>query len=235
MIMKSSTVKFSKGKRAFSLIEILVVVTIMILVIAISGSLFKGSGQEMTRAANSMSDILQQARTRAMSNNNYVYVGLSSTDSSSPELVVAMLEAIDGLGSNSNNLVNDPTNPSIQPSRAVSILKGVRLDTTTANTNLPGNPLTALTGNIEILDETRTDPITFSASMATRRTDVTDDQFDWVIQFSPDGAARLDATSRTVPDYIVMGLIPATGNQANAVGIVIDGPSGAVRFLRPGV
>lgn len=217
-------------EKAFSLLEILVVITIMIVLIAIGGSLFTNPKQDMSQVASSLSDTLQRARTHAMSNNTYVYVGLSGTDSASPQLALAVVESKSGLRSNNNDLDEND----LQPVRQLSPLKGVQLDTTTANDNLPDNPLTTSPDlQVEAVDDSTIAPILFSSDVTTRRDDITDDQFDHVIQFSPDGAARLDATTRTVPDRIVLGLIPTNGDAANSVGIIIDGPSGAVRVLRP--
>lgn len=221
--------------KGFTLLEILTVIGIMIIMISIGFSIFRGNSQNVENAANSLLDVLQQARTAAMTDNNYVYVGLSETDGNSPEILVAVMESVSGLASSSNSLVSNIADPEIRLARAIKTIKGVQIDTTTADNNMPGNPLTSLYGTVERLDDpSRTDPITFPASVATRRSDVLDDIFDYVIQFSPDGAARLDATTSTVPNYIVFGMVPTSESAANSFGVIIDGPSGASRILRAG-
>jgi prepilin-type N-terminal cleavage/methylation domain-containing protein len=227
----SSAREKTKAQRGFSLIEILTVVTIMVILITISSLVFTGSGQDMTRASSSLSDILQQARTRAMSNNNYVYVGLAASTGPSRQLAVAVVESIDGLSSKTDNLAPDPTTPPIRPARKLAILDGVQLDTSTANSNLPGSPLTP--SSDPLIENLESSDISFPASIVTVRNDISD--FSAVIQFSPDGAARLSATDRSIPSFITFGLIPATGEPANAVGVIIDGASGGIRIVRPGL
>lgn len=234
--MTAQTNKQSPRNRAdgFTLLEILIVVAIMGILISISVLAFSGPGPDITRAANSISDILQQARTHAMSSNSYVYVGLAHSDDSQPgEVLVSVVEARDGMPSKSNNLVPGSGEPPIQPIRKLTVLKKVQLDTAMADSNLPGNPLTSFPGTqwVQNLEDSA---IRFPAGAVTWRSDVTNDQFAAVIQFSPDGAARLNAEEKTIPDYIVFGLVPSIGEPANVVGVKVDGPSGAVQVLRPG-
>lgn len=220
----------SKG---FSLLELLVVIAVLTILITLVAPILGGSREDMTRAASVMSSILQQARTHAMSNNTYVYVGLLDSSSSPPELSIALVEATDGLASRTNNLVPDAdASVPYQLVQPMTVLNGVRLDTTTADSNLTGDdPLVPTSVSSETLENSQ---ISFPARIVTNRSDMSDAIFEWVVQYSPDGAARLDAEQPTAPNYIVLGLVPATGDPANAVGFQIDGPSGAVRVLRPG-
>jgi prepilin-type N-terminal cleavage/methylation domain-containing protein len=213
--------------KAFSLIELLVVVALIGVLMALVVPVFSGHGQDMTHAANTMSDIFQQARTRAMSKNTYVYVGLSATDGGTPELAVAAVESRDGISGGTNDLAS---NPAIQSIRKATFLRGVQVDTATAVSKLPS----LLTAPGSQVDNVETSLIRFPAGLVTRRSDVTDLEFGWVVEFCPDGSARLVATERTVPDYILIGLVPARSSADNAVGLIIDGPSGALHIVRPG-
>jgi len=225
--IKSARPVPNETAKGFSLLEILVVITIMVVVISISASIFTGSRQDMTEASNTLYDIIQRARTEAVSTNNYVYMGLSQTTSRSPELVVAIVESRDGLASNSNSL----TPGNLQLQGKIRVLEGVEINTSEADSGLNNRLSSGLTGTRVELENSA---ISFPAGTFTRRDDITDGSFDWVIQFSPDGAARLNAEERTVPHYVVLGLVPAADNPANVAGIIIDGPSGAVRIVRPG-
>jgi prepilin-type N-terminal cleavage/methylation domain-containing protein len=223
--------KLAHSRNAFSIIELLTVVAVMGVLTALIAPVFTGSFRDMTVAADSISDVLQQARTRAMSKNTYVYVGLSRTDSLTPELAVAVIESRAGLASKTNDLTDATSTAGLQAIRRATFLRGVELDTSVAGSNLAAGSLQQSSGRAENVE---TSLIRFPADLVTQRGNIAGSEFEWVIQFSPDGAARLDATERTVPGYIVLGFVPAAGDAANAAGVVIDGPSGAVRVVRPG-
>jgi prepilin-type N-terminal cleavage/methylation domain-containing protein len=217
---------------AFSLIELLAVMAIIGILAALTITVFSGSGQDMSRAANTVMDVMQQARTHAMSKNTYVYVGFSETDQPDQALAVAVLEAGDGLASRFNDLAASGGDSRLRPVRKLTFLPGVILDTSTAQSNLPDDSLPSSSAlRIEELESSR---ISFPAGLVTGQGTIVDARFDWVVQFGPDGAVRLDATARTVPDYILLGLIPSRGEPTNSVAVAIDGTSGAIRLVRPG-
>lgn len=234
-LMKTSVSIRDSGcpSAAFSLIELLTVIALMGILIAVAVPVLSGQGRDMTRAADTMSDIFQQARTRAMSKNTYVYVGMAPTDEPDPELAVAVVESRDGLSSKTNDLATDPEGAGIQPIRQVVFLRGVEINTTSAKANLPASFIRP-NAEIEVLevDDGQSSLIRFPADVVTRRGNIRGSQFEWVIQFSPDGAARLDTSKRTVPDYIVFGFVPSRGGEENAVGVVIDGTCGSIRVVR---
>src|SRR4051812_16327417 len=69
---------------AFSLVELLVVISIMIAVAALIAPAFtslKGAG-DVTSAAYTIKGVLDQARTYAMANNTYTWVGFYEEDAS---------------------------------------------------------------------------------------------------------------------------------------------------------
>jgi hypothetical protein len=191
--------------------------------VGILGPVFSGRSQDINAAADSIADAMHQARTRAMTKNTYVYVGLVATDGATPEFALAIVESGNGLASPSNTLV--PAD--LRLIQRASYIRGVNLNTDTAVGNLPGDDVPSGAVNLE------TSNITFPSSLVSSREDLAAD-FTRVLQFSPDGAVRLDATRRTVPPYILLGLIPATGEPVNSVGILVDGTTGAVRVVRPG-
>ncbi|MEA3186318.1 MAG: hypothetical protein QOD99_148 [Chthoniobacter sp.] len=75
----------SHGNRAaFTLVELLVVVGIMVVMMALVGPAFMsiGSGKNFTKAVYDMGGYLDGARTYAVANHTYVYVGFAETDAS---------------------------------------------------------------------------------------------------------------------------------------------------------
>src|SRR3954447_13251445 len=71
---------------AFSLLELMVVMAIMILLAGLIAPAFtslKGAG-DITSAAYTIKGVLDQARTYAMANNTYTWVGLYEEDASQP-------------------------------------------------------------------------------------------------------------------------------------------------------
>lgn len=105
---------------AFSLLELMVVTAIMILVaafIAPAVTSLKGAG-DVTSAAYTIKGVLEQARTYAMANNTYAWVGFFEEDASSStpaiagngRLVMSVVASTDGTniyGSNTGTI--DPT------------------------------------------------------------------------------------------------------------------------------
>src|SRR5438094_510782 len=65
------------GQRGFSLIELLVVIAIIVLVTALIVPAFTSikSASDVTTTAYTIKGVLEQARTYAMANNTYTYVG----------------------------------------------------------------------------------------------------------------------------------------------------------------
>ena len=83
-IMRWPLISSPEEEKAFSLIELLVVIAIIVLVTAFIVPAFtsiKGSG-DVTSAAYTIKGLLDQARTYAMSNNTYTWVGFYEEDAS---------------------------------------------------------------------------------------------------------------------------------------------------------
>src|ERR1700722_5827359 len=77
-------VEMSENHKAFTLVELLMVIVIIAVMLVLSIPAFyaiKG-GSDITKAAYDISGVLEQARTYAMANNTYVWVGFYEEDGS---------------------------------------------------------------------------------------------------------------------------------------------------------
>jgi len=242
----SSAPHFARRKvcrRGFSLLELLAVMTLIglltAMVIPSMGSL--GSAQGLTRATGDISDILKQARTYAMANNTYVYVGICEVDGAQSlgnrpqtagtgRLFVSVAASKNGL----SGIANGQWNALVTEINPVQRFDNVHLiEASQAQSRLPAMDAGYQGGNIDVATATALTPLSGLAhGMITT--------FSKVIQFSPAGSANLISdlsVAPAVPPYIQLGLAPSHGNQAanasgNCAGIQIDGVSGVVRAFR---
>jgi prepilin-type N-terminal cleavage/methylation domain-containing protein len=69
-------------RRGFTLLELMVVVTIMALLVALGIPAFNSinSGRDLARAATELAGVLEVARSSAMARNTHVFVGLAEVD-----------------------------------------------------------------------------------------------------------------------------------------------------------
>jgi prepilin-type N-terminal cleavage/methylation domain-containing protein len=129
---------------AFSLIELMVVIAIIVLVSALIAPAFrslKGAG-DVTSAAYTLKSVLEQARTYAMANNTYTWVGFYEEDVSQPStnpptpgvgrLVMSIVAANDGVQGFDPNAVTSPTNR-LDIARLIQVGKLIKID----NVHLP--------------------------------------------------------------------------------------------------
>ena len=68
------------GKKGFSLVELLVVIAIMMVLMGLAIPAIRGTRGDVTKAAYTISGVLEQARTYAIANNTYVWVGFFEED-----------------------------------------------------------------------------------------------------------------------------------------------------------
>ncbi|MEI8312004.1 MAG: prepilin-type N-terminal cleavage/methylation domain-containing protein [Verrucomicrobiota bacterium] len=225
---------------AFSLVELLVVIAVIAVMTALAVPAFnsvRGAGS-LAKAASDISGTLQQARSYAMSQNTYVYVGLQEVDVIQPtttdgtgRVVIAAVASKSG------------TRPANVASESVAISKAQSLD----GAHMTNAAALAADGGMADRESNLTDlslPASASASQF---------QFTWplggtakyrfakVIEFDPQGVARLQTNAgggSQVEHGIEIALFPARGNtaaatDANQASIQINGITGAVRIFRP--
>src|SRR5438874_1148547 len=227
----------------FTLIELMVVIGIMILVAALLTPAFTNlkSAGDVTSAAYTIKGVLEQARTYAMANNTYTWVGLyeedgsqSSTNPPTPgvgRLVMSVVASKDGttVYDPNSNLNPDP----IDPSKLVQLTKLVKID----NVHLPLFTIGSSTGStFDTRPALQNDPVVgyndsrFGELNGNPTAPTTNAKFPFqypvgnpapaaqytftkTLQFNPRGEGRINSTY-DVRRVIEMGLIPTHQNVA---------------------
>src|SRR5436305_14609856 len=140
---RAGAIRRRRTTSGFTLIELLVVIGITILLTVLLTPAFTNlkSAGDVTSAAYTIKGVLEQARTYAMANNTYTWVGFyeedasqSSTNPATPgvgRLVMSVVASKDGttVYDPNSNLNPDP----IDPSKLVQLNKLVKID----NVHLP--------------------------------------------------------------------------------------------------
>ncbi len=173
---------------AFSLIELLVVMGVIVLLVALSAPTLVdiARGQGMRRAVSELSGVLEEARINAMATSTWTWVGFSErvTDGSS-ELVVAVVASLDG----SSNLAANNVRLAAKPIR----LENVKIvPNLTAWADGDTDPLRNST--FSFTENVAGTPVTFNGT---------------VLGFSPRGEATVDPA--VVPSWIELGLRETRG------------------------
>lgn len=248
----------------FSLVELLVTIGIIIIVLGLAAPVMnslKGAG-DITRAAYEIKGALDQARTWAVANNTYVWVGFfeenGGESSKSPavegvgRVVIAAVAAKNGLrGYNLEGGAETLDAGNLVPLGKLQKFDGLHLGTLNgdANQGIVGSiPATsgmarpAITSNNYDLGQTDCRASTWFGWPVQGASQYT---FSKVIEFDPQGIARIQYASNRdfIPLHIEVGLQGAHGNVAQGApadqthgryaALQINGMTGAVRIYRP--
>lgn len=207
-----------RGIRAgFSLIELLITIALIATLATMGAPALlnpRGSAAVMDQSVANLSLILEQARTYAMANNTYVWVGFCK-DTDKTTVTVAAMAGVSGASTD----ISSPA--SLRPISKPQIFENLGLCSIDAAT------LTRQSA-VDLMSDTTSDT-TFQ-----RNTGAAVVTFGNLIQFGPAGDVRVPGGS--VSRWIELGVQSLHGKKADTVNIAavqVGGLTGQVRVYRP--
>lgn len=230
-----------RGSRAFSMLELLVVMCVMITLMTAATLVLGGAkgAADITRIAYDIRGTLDLARTYAMANNTYVWVGFFEESTTgtpgtpgSGRVVMSMVASKDGTKIYSDTAVAPQTLTSSQLVQIGRIRKYEQTKLAAFTTGDINNAsYTNAATTYQVGDATFSNGSTFSTSQGA-----TAYSFSKIIQFSPQGDATKIVDSPT--PLMEIGLRPTHGDtpdlaSKNLVAIQVAGIGGQVRVYRP--
>ena len=198
-------------RSAFSLIELLIVITIIAVLSALALPAFNSirNAGGLTKNANDIAGILEQARAYAMAQNTYTWVGFRKDGADT--LVVGVIASRTGSSIPSTNDV-------------VQLGKITRFENIQITNNLPANSGARPAANVQLMDATN---FVFTSG--------TNSFSSQVVRWDSRGEARISALQ--LSRIIEIGLQGSAGgtirNASNNAAVQIGGLSGAVIVYRP--
>ncbi len=252
---KRLSVETNRPRRAFSLIELLVAVGVILVLMGLAVPAFsyiKG-GNDFAAGVSMIANSLEQSRAYAMANNTYVFWGIQECNANLPEERVPQEEAGEGSGgrvavgavvSLDGTRIYDPNAADRERDWETKTRSGTRLMQLGSilwrdGVSLPTDPLPG-TGNLLRpssptplqISEVK-DSLSFSSPQGSPKPRHT---FTRCIQFDPQGGATVVGSEGVY--RFELGIVPARGaqrdsNSANVAVLQVDAVTGAVKVYRP--
>ena len=229
----------NREQTAFSLLEMMAVVFVLILVAGFLAPAFTNlkSASDVTSAAYTIKGVLEQARTYAMANNTYTWVGFYEEDASQPStnpatpgngcLVLSVVASTDGTnlyGSTSGPI--DSTNSKLSQVGKLVKIENVHLplfaigsgtgDTFLTRPALQNDPTAGYNYSRfgELNNPTPntapyTTPLNFGYPVGASTPQYT---FNKLFQFSPSGEGRVNGNSYNIRPVVEIGLVQTHSN-----------------------
>ena len=241
---------------AFTLLELLIVVGIIALLLVLIGPAFTSikGGTDVTSAAYTIKGVLDTARTYAMANNTYTWVGFFEENAPNP----SQTPAISGTGrivmsivasTNGTMLYPAPLTGlvTLQPANLIQVGKLIKVDNVHLKTfdaptaTLPPDtfdtrPVVASNAS-KIGDDVNTAPPSPSLQFRYPLSGTLQYPFSKIVQFSPRGEAVIDNSNYTLASVSEIGLQPTHGttvdtNSTNFVALQFTGIGANVKIYR---
>ncbi|CAN5719782.1 hypothetical protein BH09VER1_BH09VER1_34610 [soil metagenome] len=237
--MRTSPLPGRNDRRAFSLIELLSVMAIigmMTVAVVPAVNSIKG-GSTLTKTAYDISGVLEQARAYAMANNTYVFVGLTEVNASNSDSALGQQPGtgrvvLVAAGSKDGTRSFGTGNSNLVALSKVRRFDNIHLDSAPPNTGNMTRPAVAAgyqAGSPSFAAES-----SFQWPLSGASANYT---FTKIIQFDPRGTASIQSSSRTIPQWLEIGLAPSRGDtvvaEANGAALLLDGVTGSVKIYRP--
>ena len=219
--------------RAFTLLELLTVISVIaIMMVSVMPAFtrIKGAG-DVTKAAFDVAGTLEQARSYAMANNTYVFVGFTERDGMDVtktgvgQILMAAMGSKDGtrnFGTNNSNLV---------PLSKLRRIENVHLQDSLPNSGTMTRP------TVDSAYQVGNAAFQLGAPFTSGFTVSSGYSFTKIIQFDPRGTASIPSATVSVPHWMEIGLVGARGNSvagtSNCAALVLGGVTGSAKIYRP--
>lgn len=242
-----------KKKAALTLVELLAVIAIAVVLFALVTPAIVGvkGASDLTNSVSSIQGILDQARTYAIANNTYTWVGVLEQSSAQAQtglggLVLCIVASRDGtcLYSKTQAKADNATTQALPLARLVAIGKPTRLNNIRV-LNAASQPIGKRPAGVirdqDLVGLTSKPPLFSFQYPLSGKVEYTfgvrsggASTANGIVQFNPQGEAVSDAGPVSNPATLLEIAVGRTGgNSANIIAIDVNGLTGQVAIHRP--